>query len=58
MPIVKKMVDLMGGSIEVASELGKGAVFTFITLRYKRADRKFYSQRRQKQQKHLRWKKI
>ena len=43
MPIVKKMVDLMGGSIEVASELGKGTVFTF-TLMHKIADRKFYGQ--------------
>ena len=44
MPIVKKMVDLMGGSIEVASELGKGTVFTF-TLMHKIADRKYYSQK-------------
>lgn len=44
MPIVKKMVDLMGGRIEVASELGKGTVFTF-TLMHKIADRKFYSQK-------------
>ena len=44
MPIAKKMVDLMGGSIEVASELGKGTVFTF-TLMHKIADRKFYSQK-------------
>lgn len=44
MPIVKKMVDLMGGSIEVASELGKGTEFTF-TLMHKIADRKFYSQK-------------
>ena len=44
MPIVKKMVDLMGGSIEVASELGKGTVFTF-TLMHKIADRKFYGQK-------------
>ena len=44
MPIVKKMIDLMGGSIEVASELGKGTVFTF-TLMHKIADRKFYSQK-------------
>ena len=47
MPIVKKMIDLMGGSIEVASELGKGTVFTF-TLMHKIADRKYYSQRIEK----------
>ena len=42
MPIVKKMVDLMGGSIEVESELGKGTVF-IVTLMHKMADRKYYS---------------
>lgn len=44
MPIVKKMVDLMGGSIEVESELGKGTVFT-VTLMHKMADKKYYSQK-------------
>ena len=44
MPIGKKRGDLMGGSMEGASELGKGTVFTF-TLMHKIADRKFYSQK-------------
>ena len=44
MPIVKKMIDLMGGSIEVESKLGKGTVFTF-TLMHKIADEKYYSQK-------------
>lgn len=44
MAIVKKMVDLMGGSIEVESEPGKGTVFTF-TLMHKIADKKYYRQK-------------
>ena len=36
MAIVKKYVDLMGGSIDVKSELGKGTVFTLILTQKKR----------------------
>ena len=44
MAIVKKYMDLMGGSIEVVSEPGKGTIFTF-TLMHKIADRKCCSQK-------------
>ena len=41
MPIVKRMIDMMGGSIEVESELGKGTKITVI-LKYKIADESYY----------------
>lgn len=44
MAIVKKYVDLMGGSIDVKSELGKGTVFTLI-LTQKKADKNYYRQK-------------
>ena len=44
MPIVKKLVDLMGGTIDVESELGKGTKFTII-LEHRIADEAYYTRR-------------
>ena len=43
MPIVKKYVDMMGGSIEAESKLGEGSKFTVI-MEYRIADKGYYEQ--------------
>ena len=41
MSIVKKYVNLLGGTIDVKSELGKGSTFT-VTLKHRIADENYY----------------
>ena len=41
MSIVKKYVELLGGTIDVESELGRGSIFT-VTLKHKIADESYY----------------
>ena len=43
MPIVKKYVDMMGGSIEVESKLGEGSKFTVI-MEYMISEKGYYEQ--------------
>ena len=43
MPIIKKYVDMMGGSLKVKSKLGEGSKFTVI-MEYRIADEVYYEQ--------------
>ena len=43
MPIIKKYVDMMGGSLKVKSKLGEGSKFTVI-MEYRIADKVYYEQ--------------
>ena len=43
MPIIKKYVDMMDGTIKVESKLGEGSKFT-VTLEYRIADKSYYEQ--------------
>ena len=43
MPIIKKYIDMMGGTIETESKLGEGSKFT-VTLEYRIADKSYYEQ--------------
>ena len=43
MPIIKKYIDMMGGTIEAESKLGEGSKFT-VTLEYRIADKSYYEQ--------------
>lgn len=43
MPIIKKHIDMMGGTIEAESKLGEGSKFT-VTLEYRIADKSYYEQ--------------
>ena len=44
MSIVKKYVDVLGGTIDVESELGTGSAFT-VTLKHKIADESYYAKK-------------
>lgn len=48
MTIVKELVDMMAGSIEVESELGKGSKFT-VTLQHRIAEETYYKQKTREQ---------
>ena len=47
MPIIKKYIDMMYGTIEVESKLGEGSKFT-VTLEYRIADKSYYERATEK----------
>ena len=47
MPIIKKYIDMMYGTIEVESKQGEGSKFT-VTLEYRIADKSYYEQNTEK----------
>ena len=47
MPIIKKYIDMMGGTIEAESDLGKGTRFT-VVLEHRIADKVYYEQNAEK----------
>lgn len=47
MPIIKKYIDMMGGTIEAESALGKGSRFT-VVLEHRIADKVYYEQNAEK----------
>ena len=47
MPIIKKYIDMMGGTIEAESDLGKGSRFT-VVLEHRIADKVYYEQNAEK----------
>ena len=47
MPIIKKYIDMMGGTIEAESTLGKGTRFT-VVLEHRIADKVYYEQNAEK----------
>ena len=47
MPIIKKYIDMMYGTIEVESKQGEGSKFT-VTLEYRIADKSYYERATEK----------
>ncbi len=52
MPIVKKLIDMMGGSIEVESRLGEGTRYV-VTLQHRLADEVYYQHQQKTEKKEV-----